>query len=383
MVYRRGKRTTVRRYRRRAYAAPARRTTTRRRAPARRSAKTPCKCPTDLSPGTKWALAQLDPFDPNALGAKIPDSNTFPSIANSDCDIVSLPALGATFLPGIAFRPQYTWGSVTATSTVANTANWGAAYNGTNRTKRTEYNTAIELTRPCAHAVRMSSPIAPTSATGFVHIALVAETIFNEASWGYPTTVNEIAGCQHYKRVTLASLTQSPLTCINKWIDDTGFRYSSPASSQVNSGAASFQSDYGWSAIVVLVEGGPTTGTLLSFEHLLLSEGIPQKNGVIIGTQAAPNSPAVLSAVGDMTTEQTPFHTEAEQDSYIARGAQAIAEGAAHAGEAAFQAVGVPLLQRLGQRAVGVAASMAVAAMTGTGGLPGINSNPNRLSLMS
>jgi len=381
MVYRKGKRTPVRRYRRRSsYAAPARRRTTRRRAPARRSTKSPCKCPTELSPGTKWALAQLDPFDPNCLGAKIPDSNTFPSIANSDCDIVSLPANAATFLAGIAFRPQYTWGTVTGTG-AANVVTWGGAYAGTNRTKRTEYVNAIELTRPCAHAVRMSSPIAPTTATGFVHIALVSETIFSDATWGYPTTVNEIAGCQHYKRVTLASLTQSPLTVINKWLDDTGFRYSAPSTSQSTAGNTQFQTDYGWAAIVVIVEGGPTTGTLLSFEHLLLSEGIPTKTGVIIGTQAAANQPAVLSAVGEMAIEQTPFHTEAEQDSYIARGAQAIAEGAAHAGEAAFQAVGVPLLQRLGQRAVGVAASMAVAAMTGTGGLPGINSNPNRLSI--
>jgi len=383
MVYRQKKRTPVRRYRRRnAYSAP-RRTYTRRRAPSRRT-KAPCKCPSELSPGAKWAIAQLDPFDPNCLGAKIPDSNTFPSIANTDTDIVSLAASAATFLAGIAFRPQYTWGTVTGVG-AAGVVGWGATYStlASNRVKRTDYATTMELTRPVAHAIRMSSPIAPTTATGFVHIALAVETQFSTSSWAYPTTVAEIAGCQYYKRVTLASLTQSPLTVINKWVDDTGFRYSSPATDQTSTNSAGFQSDYGWANIVVIVEGGPTTGTLLSFEHILLSEGIPQKSSVIIGTQAASNSPGALAAVGEMSNEQSPFHTEAEQENYITRGANAIAQGAAQAGEAVFNNVGVPLLQRLGQRAVGVAATMAYASMTGTGGLPGVNSNPNRLSLMS
>jgi len=380
MVYRRSKRTPTKPYRRKSYTPPTRRTYKRRSTP-RRSMKAACKCPVEMSPAARWAYAQLDPFDTTASGAKIPDSNTLPSIANSDTDIVSLQASAATFLSGVAFRPQYTWGTVQATAGVS--LNWGAGWsnNAVNRDKRVNYATIMELTRPCAHAVRMSSPVAPTTATGFVHIGLASETSYNQNTWDFPTTVAQMSGLQHYKRVTLASLTQSPLTVINKWLDDTGFRYSSPASEVQNSNGANFQSDFGWATIVVIVEGGPTTGTLLSFEHILLSEGIPMKTSVIIGTPAATNSPGTMGAVGEMTVETDPFHTESEQESYISRGVQAMASGAAQAGEAVFQQVGIPLLNQIGSRGVGVAASMAYNALTGTGGISGVNSNPNRLAI--
>lgn len=43
-----------------------------------------------LTPSAKFAMAQLDPFDPAVAGAKIPDSNTMPSISSSDIDILSV-----------------------------------------------------------------------------------------------------------------------------------------------------------------------------------------------------------------------------------------------------------------------------------------------------
>jgi len=193
--------------------------------------------------------------------------------------------------------------------------------------------------------------------------------------------VLEVSGLQYYKRVTLSSLTQTPLTVINKWLDDTGFRYSAPQADLALGTGATFQTDYGWGVIVIMLEGVPANTQVLSIEHLLISEGIPQKNGVILGTVAAPNSPATLSAVGHMTTEQSPFHTEAEQDSYIQRGVDAIARGAAAAGEQVFANVAAPLLQRVGAYGATTAANMAFNAMTGQGGIPGVNSNPYRLML--
>lgn len=105
---------------------------------------------------------------------------------------------------------QYTWGVVQTTGLPLN---WGATYaaNSTNRSKRTAYDAAIELTRPVAHAVRLSCPLAPTQASGFVHMALATETNWGSTLWQFPNTVAQMSGCQHYKRVTLASLTQSLL----------------------------------------------------------------------------------------------------------------------------------------------------------------------------
>jgi len=384
MAYR--KKYTPRRYvKRRARTYRAARSSYRRRAPVRRARKTgrsKCVCPAEMTPGTKFVLAQLDPFDASALGAKIPDSNTMPSIANSDCDIVNVGMSGtATDLVVRAFRPAYTWGSVNATT--GTPPAWPAAFAGGNdRSKRTAYLAAMELTRPVAHAIRISSPLAPTSASGFVHLGLATESTFGETTWQYPTSLAQMSGLQFYKRVTLASLTQSPLTVINKWLDDTAFRYNSPASTYVETSSHStFQTDLAWATIIVMVEGAPVSTTCLSIEHLLLSEGIPKKDGVIIGSQAAPNSPQIISAVSSLSTAQEPFHTEAEQQSYIQRGVSAVAQGAAAHGENIFQQVAVPLLQRVGAYGANAAAAMAYNALAGVGGIAGVNNNANRLAL--
>jgi len=325
----------------------------------------------------------LDPFDPVCLGAKIPDSNTIPSIANSDIDIVNFTTgASATELAAKAFRPQYTWGVVNGTPGAS--IGWGAAWsnNAANRSKRTAYIAAMELTRPVAHSIRLSCPLAPTDAMGFVHIGVATETQFGESTWQFPTTLAEVRGLQYYKRVTLASLTQTPLTVINKWIDDTAFRYSAATATMVEGAAAStFHTDASWGVIVVMLEGAPPITSVLSAEHLLLSEGIPKKDSVIIGSQAAQNSPAILSAVSTLSTSTEPFHTEAEQESYIQRGVNAVAQGAAAHGENIFQSVAVPLLQRVGAIGVNTAANMAFNALAGVGGIAGVNNNANRLAL--
>lgn len=378
---------TPRRYTRRRYGRYRRPSYSYRRRPVRRTrraaASTKCHCPQEMTPQAKFALAQLDPFDPKCLGAKIPDSNTMPSIANADTDIVNISTSAvATNLNGTAFRPSYTWGTIAATAGAS--LGWGAAWstNASNRNKRTQYTAAIELTRPVAHAVRLSSPLAPTSATGFVHIGLSTETVYNEVTWQFPATLADMSGLQYYKRVTLASLTQSPLTIINKWIDDTAFRYSSPtASIDATPTQMMFQTDYSWGVIVVVLEGAPTSVTALSCEHLLLSEGIPRKDSVIIGSVAAPNSPETLAAVSSMATTQEPFHTEAEQETYIQRGVNAIGQGVAQHGESLFQQVAVPLLQQAGAGVVNAGAQILFNAVVGRGGIAGVNNNAHRLEL--
>jgi len=372
-------------------AAPRRRrAAARRRAPSRRRRQTTprrgrgqsCVCPGELTPSAKFIMAQLDPFESMVLGAKVPDSNTIPSIATADTDQPDLLGGTASQTLAMAFRPQYTWGTIQATPNVGSVS-WGAAYatNAVDRSKKANYVAAIELTRPVAHAIRLSSQLSPTTASGFVHICLSTETNLNVSTWQYPTTVSQMSSSQYYKRVTLASLTQSPLTVINKWLDDTGFRYSSPNADLGSAGGVTFQSDYGWAAIVVMVTGAPATLSPITFEHLLLSEGIPNKDGVIIGTQAASNSPGIMSAAADVSSNLEPFHTEAEQDTYVAQGLNAVAQGAAAAGDVVFQNVAMPLLRRAGYAATGTAARMAMNAVMGMGGIPGVNSNSQRLAI--
>lgn len=395
MAYVRSKRNIRRPRRRRSVrrrAAPTyrRRTTTR----VASSRKKPCVCPGELSPAAKFALAQIDPFEPKCLGAKIPDSNTIPSIANADTDQVSLAAPSTNGnLIAIAFCPSYA-ASVQAAGDGAGAVSWG-----TNWAQRRNYANvvgSIEAIRPVAHAIRVSSPLAPTSTVGFVHIGLAVESRVNSIAGALPDlplTVNAMTGLAHYARFTLASLTQSPVTVINKWIDETGFRYDDPRSGpNYSSGGttpftavqpiqSTFNFGQSWATIVVMVEGQSTGSSPISFEHLLLTECIPRKDAFILGSAAAPHSPGTMSAVSTMTSEGGFSHTEAQQDSYTQQMLSNLAAGAATAGEQVFQNVAVPLMQRVGQVAVNSATNYAIQGIVGLAGIAGVNSNANRLRL--
>jgi len=361
----------------RRYSRPARRRRVAPRRPARGPrTKGPCVCPSELTPGLKFAMAQIDPFSTLVMGAKIPDSNTQPSISTADTEQVALiSAPTSTHLNVTAYRPTYKGGTVNATPGVS--ATWPATFGGqVDRTKLTAYNAAIELTRPVAHAIRITSPVSPTTASGFVHVAISTESTFGATTWQYPTTVAQMSGLQFYKRVTLASLTQSPLTIINKWIDDTAFRYSSPNSGIETGTSGTFQTDYSWGAIIVMTEGVPVATTVISAEHFLMSEGIPDKNSPIVGTPASIASPGIMAATSDMQSHIDGIHTEQEQDGYITRSANALIAGAAAQGEAVFDNVAIPVLQAVGRGAV----NMAVQAGAAAYGIGGVNNNANRIA---
>jgi len=380
---RRRRQTAVRR--RSVRRSPVRRRTSYRRQMNR---KNDCHCPGELSPSAKFALAQLDPFEPKCLGAKVPDTNTMPSIANADTDQVALNGPSVTGdLIAIAFSPSYVMATnvaVSGTTLVSWSNAWTARRNSANVAS------SIEAIRPVAHAVRMVSPLAPTSTTGFVHVGIAVESrVASGVSVNpdFPRSPNDMVGLAHYKRFTLASLTQSPVTIINKWIDETAFRYDDPRATTtfVGSGTGAVTSNLNfslsWGTLIVMVEGQAASTIPISFEHLLLTECLPQKSAFILGTQAAPNSPGTMSSVSVMTSETDFAHTEAQQDTYIQEGLRAFERGAAVAGERVWNDVAAPLLQRFGNAVVNTGAAMALNAISGRGGIPGVNSNPGRLTL--
>jgi len=394
MVYRRTK-GNIRKARRTSRRRSVRKSAVRRRSVGnRRRVKNECHCPGELTPTAKFALAQLDPFEPRCLGAKVPDSNTMPSIANSDTDIVAVVnGASAGQLVAYAFNPSYSR-AVLASTAGTSSVGWGGTWS--NRSKFGNVYAACEAIRPVAHAIRMSCPTAPTSTTGFVHVGISVESKYSSNNTAttapeYPTTVSEMSGLAHYKRFTLASLTQSPVTCINKWIDETGFRYSDPraGSSFVEGAAGSLIGIYqelnfntSWGTLIVMVEGSAgTSQTVLSVEHTLLSEALPKKDAFILGTQAAPNSPGTMGATSTMVSNIDFAHTEAQQESYVQHGLQAFGEGAQAAGERVWNDVAAPLLQRFGNNVLNAGMMYALNAATGRGGIPGVNSNPARLTL--
>jgi len=334
-------------------------------------------CSGGLTPAVKFALAQIDPFDVKSDGAKIPDSNTQPSIATTDIEISNLStSVTVSDLHAIAFRPQYTWGVVNAASGPG--VGWGASFgtNAVNRTKRAAYVAAVELSRPVAHAVRLTSPVSPLAATGFVHIGLCTEGYFSgTVTWQNPTNIAQMTGLPFYRRVTLASLTQSPVTIINKWIDDTGFRYSASNADFANGSGSGFQTDYSWGTIVVMLEGCPVSTVAISCEHLLMSEGIPNKDSPITGTPAASAQPGIITATSAMQANTEATHTESEQETMMRKAGAALLKGAKEQGINVFNALAPGVAEAVGAGAVNIA----LQGFTPTPGIPGVN-NAARLN---
>lgn len=351
----------------------------------RRGAASMRSAPKALSPGEKFVIAQLDPFHSLATGAKIPDANTVPSISTTDMETLSLSLTTGTNQKAWAFQPQWTWASVAATEGAASWT-WPVTFGGgTNRTRRTDYLAAVDLTRPVGHAVRISCPNAPTTTTGFIHIGIAYQNLHHATTWNLPSSIGEMTGCENYKRVTLASLTQSPLTIVNKFCDETAFRY---LSSNVDNDATPTGSTSGstlmfhvpqsWGTIVIAVEGGNTTAPL-SVEHMLISEGIAKRTGVLQGTPAAISQPDILNGVSNMVANSEATHSESTQVSYFRDAMDSFVEGAGEAGEYVFRHVVVPGARAAGGTAVRYVAHQALGRRGG--GIPGVNVNRERIEL--
>lgn len=372
---------------RRSYArsrAPApkrRRATAKRRAPSRRAKTSNCDCGThELSPGEKFLLAQIDPFETKALGAKIPDSSTQPSVA-IPCQELNY-GIALTLVTDVscsAYLPAVTQSIIQATSG-AGSWTWPAGFGGNNWTKRTDVIAAVEAARPVAHGIRISSPVAPTTATGFVHLALAVETINGGVTtWQYPTTIAGLSGYSWYRRVTLASLTQTPITIINKYVDETAFRYLGqdvvPAASGAN--ANTFHIPLSWGALLVAVEGVPALQPI-NVEMMLHLEAIPKSIGILSGSNAAPVSPAILAGAANVSANTDFAHTENEQDTYVNQALSNAAAGAAEAGNAFVMNAVLPAARGAGYSIANAAMGAAIA---GVGGILGVNANPARLAL--
>jgi len=368
--------------------------------PGRRSQATRvaynCDCPSQPTPGEKFVMAQADPFEPKYFGGKIPDSSTIPSVATPiQCNfpLTTAAASQPAFAHAWAFYPTTNASQVTMQGTSASA--WStSAVTLASMPQAASFQSQFEASRPVAHAIRLSCPFAPTNTTGFVHIALAVETNASGLnSWTAPyvqlaNSLTAISGYTFYKRVTLASLTQSPITLINKWTDETAFRYTSTLSSPVQSGAAdtgpnTFQIPLSWGTLLVAVEGVSTSTTVgsitpLQAEVVLHTEAIPDKGSTLIGSTAAAYSSSTLNSVSQAVANTDFAHTEDEQDTTIRTYAQEVMTASGISGQDVSN-VGASVARFMARGLFRYAVNRA----RGYGGLDrgigGVNDNPNRL----
>jgi len=291
------RRRVTRSYRRK----PARRASYRRRAPARR--RIPPMRRRSARPISKFELGQINPFDKNVYGAKIPDSNTQPSTTSVSEDRVVFTGSATDMAQCKAFFPNVTINSVASVDSSSSSWTWAATYGGgSSSSVRAAFLSSFTGIRPVAHGVRISSQAPPTTATGFVHVAVYPlETAF-ESTWNLPVNISQMAQLPWYRRYTLSSLTQTPVIVVNKFLDCTATRYSDPASGLAAQGSdISFQFGTSWCVILVAVEGQVVLTSNLSVENLTHYEVIPKfgtGSGNVFGTSpAAPFSTQKLEAV--------------------------------------------------------------------------------------
>lgn len=355
-----------------------------------------CSTGNQLDPGQKFILAQADPFEPRSFGGKIPDSSTIPSVPTplQWNQSLTTAVVDPNRAHAWAFTTSLYSNFVTATGSTASTWAWNSA--PAVSPSYTAYTNAFELYRPVAHAIRLSCPFAPTTTTGFVHIALATEAAVNTAGLQVAsytqlaTSLSEMSGYTFYKRFTLASLTQNPITLVNKWTDESAFRYSSPnarfddpadasttpaANTSKAIAGASFAVPLSWGTLLVAVEGAQPSGgavsiTPLQAEVILHTEGIPQKSGVLIGSTAAAFDSGILNAVSQAQAGADFAHGETQQDAHMSQYFTNLANAAGNN----------PTIRQVANNVAGQVMNAGMnAVLNYMGGIPGVNANPNQL----
>jgi len=313
-------------YRNRTRRAPARRTRRalptrrRRRMVARRIPRGPRRLP-------KFVLANLDPFNSNSDGAKIPDSNTYPSFPVKIEDEVSMTTDATFGVCARVFRPYAAGMIVSGVAASANSWAYVAAFGGTtDSTRLSTVNSNFTLIRPVAHGIRLYAPTAPTSTTGFVHVCVYAQSLKN-TTWSFPTNISQLNNCMFYQRFPLAMLTQKSVTVVNKFLDSSATRYLDPSSDVAAQYTdATFQTE-GWGGIVVVVEGAPASTNALVVESIIHAEGLPFVNGLQGSTPAAPYNVQALEEMSRIAGHTPATVVQGEEEGYYAQAMDAISSG--------------------------------------------------------
>lgn len=309
----------------------SRRPTRRRRVYRRRRAAGPRKIKL-----TRYALGQIDPFDDRVYGAKIPDANTTPSSTTCINDEVVLTTDAVNQLAVTAFRPWVVAQTVKGTAASANSWTWNASFGGsTNSSRLTNVTSNFNLVRPVCHGIRLSCPLAPTTVTGFVHIALYcARDSVNVTTWDYPVNISQLNQCIWYKRYPLAMLTQRTLTVVNKVTDCGATLYVDPNTDRAAGGSVNQDislNNEGFCTIIVAIESAGISSTALAVESITHYEALPLFSGVLTPSPAADFNPAELSGVSRISSATDATMFDGEQDRRMGQAINAVIEGAGNA----------------------------------------------------
>jgi len=290
-----------------------------RRKTRRRQRKTPSNVP-------PYVVALVDPFNPMAFTAKVPDAEM---AISSTCYSRTTDAAVTDATHGVAalaFFPDPNNYLITAAS-VATATSWTWALNWTpqaNVPNLAAIQGAFSSLRAIAYGLRITTPQSYYVAQGRVHVCLVsidyARATLNDA---LPQNLANMQMQPGYFHVPLADLIKDSLVVIGKPSDSGAYRYRSAAHAW-NIGlaaiAAGLESTTGWMSIVVALEGCVPNTTVLNIESIMHYEAIVLAHtgaGIIEPTLACPHQPAVMAAsqnlIASMPAARVVDEEEAEE----------------------------------------------------------------------
>lgn len=238
--------------------------------------------------GDKYIMSQANPWDENVDGVKIPDANTQPSVPLKAEDTFDVNVTGVQTCRCTGINPSLTKTFYGGAGASATTWTWSAAYAGAvDSAKLTQLRSDFELFRPVAHAVRITSGLAPTAAIGFVHVCVFTMATFGQTTWPCPTSISEMQQVPGYKRYPIGRLTAEGLVVVNRPLDCTSQRYIDTDSDIYgSSGTNEFNVPFQWGTILVAVSGVGVS-VPISIENIVHLECIPRATSISQSTPAA------------------------------------------------------------------------------------------------
>lgn len=213
------------------------------------------------------------------------------------------------------FLPWIT-NTVVATTSDTGASNWvipatyGTAAGGGVASRCNSIQSQFRLARPVAHAVRISSPVSPLNANGYIHLCL-NPVCTGGVTWTMPLSVDQMKDLPGYKRISLASLTTAPVIYSNRFLDQSAFNYED-VNDVVSADTGVFNSaGNGWMSIIVALDGTYNTNAptnQVQIETLVHYEGITQAGSNFVGTdERSPSNPALMNFVANFVGGSDPL----------------------------------------------------------------------------
>lgn len=247
----------------------------------------------------------INPFSPDALGLKLPDESSYPSLPFHVKTISSSTTQSATGSSALACYP---FGSVCfespVTFTAAGVATWTPATDSySSSTNWSNYSSSMGLYRTVVGGVKVDITSALLNTQGRLYVCHVPMDcgLVSTASNYAPTSIGGLMNMPFSEEYSLAELAEEELIIPFRRYSDNSEHYRDstwPISNSTGSGFAEEMAP-GWCAIYLFFVGASLTNPVTyDIEHIIICEGLELANDTILATSpAAPFMPRAMEQI--------------------------------------------------------------------------------------